>query len=1264
MDEQKQQQIQQIQPNLTICLDKKNKYKFSKLASDINGENIAISSERNLFLLHLPTDIENDDQLRILNTLNNETVTTSLSSSSATTPSSTSTTGIFEKIKQSKDTDSNLVEWSPSRTESNLLMTSSSRENSLFLWNMKEQKTIQKFSKAHIRHITSLSWNSLNTNLVASASSDSVINLWDIRERANISSNKFRSNLSQIAWDPYSSDILATSNGGEINIVDIRKFGSPIACFSTSAHIGTMSNIQWSTKHQHELLTCNPNDKSIKVWDYKQNTKPIHYYNTGTYSSYARFVPFLENQVIASTSSNGSFNDIQLWGNDKSQPILSLTGGHKDAILDFNWRVVERNNVVSKDPKKYYLMSIGKDNQFSMWRFNSGLVHHLNDSSICENLKPLPRNLRISQDSQELIDQAINDLSDDENNQENQEQTNVNNIELSNISNNNSSNSNNNNNNGDKIDKKKNKLLDLHQELGNIIQEKFDYISFEKISYSDRICIVNVDNRKFCVIILFPTLYPSAAPTFDILFNESSLAITNIQVKLKKKLDKLSSKLIEKKSPFLYHILDLISSYYKSTKKEFPTIKNLLDSPTIQRRTPKNVNNQPMKRVSLTPNFHHPNNSNNNNNYGTPFTTSVHPNDGSNISPIVISTATATTTVNTNKVIDSFSLLNVPSISLSESPSVERNRSQSASSTINSGVKPSFDLSINSGNLGANISGTPPGRGRSGSFGGKMVEPNIVNNNILQQYIVKPTDTLSGISLQFAMPRNIIIQTNRLHSERLVAGQKLWVYKKNENEQQQQLKSSPEQSDSSSVNSSSSSVSSISNIKLLKLSKGDIVKEKLVCFMKNQKIVGHLTLTPYNLIFQSVITPTTNKPIQLFAEYQHIISCKYLSNKVEWLAHFSKDWNKEQRYIKDKINKNNNFGNKAKAKTKSKQEEDEHDAFLQKEISKLNEMEEEKTLLLDDETGVEKKVLVFPCIYAIIHKDNSIQTIFFRGSDAQSVFACFSYLKQLIVGSKIASPQTISPILSSTKSTTDITTPTTTTTTTVASTTLPPNISNPATLMAQQSQPIDIKSMLRNGSYTNIRSLDVSYDSSSYDEYVEPSPQLLKDQTKYQVQERILMTPEIYKKIRHYLPIRTQGSDIELLYNSINDGISFSTFYRKVKPAEKSIMLIKDEHGYIFGAFLSDKIECKKDFFYGSGETFLFSIKPVFAIHTWTKKNDLFMYTSHDYISIGGGSHFGLWMDNDFHHGSTGPCETFDNPHLSKDPDSFIPNVVEIWGIL
>lgn len=88
----------------------------------------------------------------------------------------------------------------------------------------------------------------------------------------------------------------------------------------------------------------------------------------------------------------------------------------------------------------------------------------------------------------------------------------------------------------------------------------------------------------------------------------------------------------------------------------------------------------------------------------------------------------------------------------------------------------------------------------------------------------------------------------------------------------------------------------------------------------------------------------------------------------------------------------------------------------------------------------------------------------------------------------------------------------------------------------------------------------------------------------------------------------------------------------------------------------------KRDSYYGSGESFLFTFKnDRFVKYIWTRNNSYFQLSNFDGLAMGGGHHFGLFIDGDLHRGSSDHCETFGSATLSGHKTFDVVNV-EVWG--
>ncbi|XP_013887483.1 nuclear receptor coactivator 7 [Austrofundulus limnaeus] len=153
------------------------------------------------------------------------------------------------------------------------------------------------------------------------------------------------------------------------------------------------------------------------------------------------------------------------------------------------------------------------------------------------------------------------------------------------------------------------------------------------------------------------------------------------------------------------------------------------------------------------------------------------------------------------------------------------------------------------------------------------------------------------------------------------------------------------------------------------------------------------------------------------------------------------------------------------------------------------------------------------------------------------------------------------------------------------------------------------------------------------------------------------------QKLAAHMPARTQGYQWNLVYSTAVHGSSLKTLYRNMADLQSPVLLvIKDMHNKVFGAFSSDPFRVSK-YCYGTGETFLFSFNPDFQQYTWSGENSYFVSGNWESLQIGGGGGgFALWLDADLYHGASFSCPTFHNAPLSTHED-FIVQDIEVWTV-
>lgn len=148
-----------------------------------------------------------------------------------------------------------------------------------------------------------------------------------------------------------------------------------------------------------------------------------------------------------------------------------------------------------------------------------------------------------------------------------------------------------------------------------------------------------------------------------------------------------------------------------------------------------------------------------------------------------------------------------------------------------------------------------------------------------------------------------------------------------------------------------------------------------------------------------------------------------------------------------------------------------------------------------------------------------------------------------------------------------------------------------------------------------------------------------------------------------HAPTRFRLRDLRCVYSSADDGVSLQTLYARVAGTDPVVLLVRDGAGATFGAFTTVPFRENGGGYYGSGEAFVFSLRPTTTVYPWTRSNSFFQLGSSDSIAVGGGGAFALFLDSMLEHGSSGASETFGNKCLASSA-SFDVVVVEAYKLV
>ncbi|XP_010446553.1 PREDICTED: uncharacterized protein LOC104729314 [Camelina sativa] len=163
----------------------------------------------------------------------------------------------------------------------------------------------------------------------------------------------------------------------------------------------------------------------------------------------------------------------------------------------------------------------------------------------------------------------------------------------------------------------------------------------------------------------------------------------------------------------------------------------------------------------------------------------------------------------------------------------------------------------------------------------------------------------------------------------------------------------------------------------------------------------------------------------------------------------------------------------------------------------------------------------------------------------------------------------------------------------------------------------------------------------------------------------LLLSDQSRRSLYTSLPALVQGRKWILLYSTWRHGISLSTLYRKslLWPG-LSLLVVGDRKGSVFGGLVEAPLIPTDKKYQGTNSTFVFTNKsgqP--TIYRPTGANRFYTLCSKEFLALGGGGRFALYLDSELLSGSSAYSETYGNSCLANSQD-FDVKEVELWGFV
>ncbi|CAH8344566.1 unnamed protein product [Eruca vesicaria subsp. sativa] len=165
----------------------------------------------------------------------------------------------------------------------------------------------------------------------------------------------------------------------------------------------------------------------------------------------------------------------------------------------------------------------------------------------------------------------------------------------------------------------------------------------------------------------------------------------------------------------------------------------------------------------------------------------------------------------------------------------------------------------------------------------------------------------------------------------------------------------------------------------------------------------------------------------------------------------------------------------------------------------------------------------------------------------------------------------------------------------------------------------------------------------------------------------LLLTDQARRSLYPSLPALLQGRKWVLLYSTWRHGITLSTLYRKSQlwPG-LSLLVVGDKKGSVFGGLVEAPLAPTNNKYQGTDNTFVFtdnSGSGLPTVYRSTGANRFYTLCSKDFLALGGGGRFALYLDSELLHGSSACSDTFGNSCLANSQDFDVKHV-ELWGFV
>lgn len=279
------------------------------------------------------------------------------------------------------------VQYSPHPQTSTWVISTSNQK--ALIWNLMRNATnaIEHTLHAHYRAITDINWHPHDHNLLSTASVDTRVLAWDLRDSRNpvYKTSDWKESASQVKWNLKNKNVLASSHGNHVSLWDIRKGTSPF--IQLKGHSRGINNISFNPNNEYELMSSSM-DGTIKIWNYESQelvTNDNQFEKQTVVTEFpvwrGRYLPFGEGLCALPMVGGNNSAYMASLNNEENTTKLApvyLFKGHTDRITDFLWRSRHTDSVI--DDREFQLVTWSNDSDLRLWPIAENVYQKVNFS--------------------------------------------------------------------------------------------------------------------------------------------------------------------------------------------------------------------------------------------------------------------------------------------------------------------------------------------------------------------------------------------------------------------------------------------------------------------------------------------------------------------------------------------------------------------------------------------------------------------------------------------------------------------------------------------------------------------------------------------------------------------------------------------------------------------------------------------------------------------------------------------------------------------